>query len=471
MSPDTIPPMGARIEDGPTRKSRWWARHVADDDSEDGHFVVLWGRLLAVAFALCLGIYLLLATSLWAYYSAYRKIPDVSWVDVAVLPRFGRVQSQIGAYYFANAKVLWTKKDYVQAIFTARAAVAKAPQNLEARLFLADCWLKAGRYNEGVRTLRDGIGFSGEDPRLQQALVDTYASSGRYAELLKLLRADLPSRGVHLLDGKEPKYQMAEIRAVLETSDATEAARVVAHYPQLADNPSAAPLLSQIDWEMGSRDSAFARLRKARMAQPENPEIQSAYIDTAVRLGNDDEGRLAAGLFLAASPNLLSAQLRFLQAHASRQGEDKGLWMKVCTGLLLQFRDEPTAYVQLANLAAEEGWTDLAYLLYEDSLEERLNGFPYAVYYVGSLIKAHRYAEADAAWHDLAVRNSSQLAATPNVAAMVAAGAGHDSEASQIIEQLRRDTASEPRRQRGLEDSFRQFGLPALADEMEAKSQ
>ena len=471
MSPDPVRPPGARVDSVPTLKTRWWARHVDDDGSEHGHLVVLWGRLLAVAFALCLGLYLLLATSLWAYYSAYRRIPDVRWLDVAVLPRFGRVQSQIGAYYFANARTLWEKKDFVQAIFTARAAVAKAPQNLDARLFLADCWLKAGRYNECVRTLRDGIGFSGDDPRLQQALIDTCAASGRYAELLKLLREDLPARGVHLLDGHNPKYQLAEIRAVLETSDAAGAAGVVARYPQLVENPSAAPLLSQIDWEMGNREGAFTRLQKARAVQPENPDIQSAYIDMAVKLGNADEGRMAAGLFLAASPNLLAAQLRFLQAHASRQGEDKGLWMKVCTGLLLQFRNEPTAYVQLANLAAEEGWTDLSYLLYEDSLEERLNGFPFAVYYVGSLIKAHRFAEADAAWHDLSIRNSSQLAATPNIAAMVAAGAGHDSEASQIIEQLRRDTASEPRRQRSLETTFREFGLPALADGMEAKSQ
>ncbi len=64
---------------------------------------------------------------------------------MAVLPRFPRVQAAIGAHYHAQAKALWEKRDFVQSILTARAAVQKAPGNLDARLFLAQCWQLAGR--------------------------------------------------------------------------------------------------------------------------------------------------------------------------------------------------------------------------------------------------------------------------------------------------------------------------------------
>jgi tetratricopeptide (TPR) repeat protein len=461
-APDSVP---AAIAPSPS-VAKWWGKYVPDKDPTRSRLVFRWGRILAVTGALCLVGYFSLATILWGYYTIYRKIPSVSWSDVAVLPRFSRVQAAIGAYYFADAKQLWEKKDYVRAIFTGRAAVLKAPQNLEARLFLADCWRQANRTDEAIRTLRDGIEFDAGDPRLQEALVETLLTTSHFKELLKLLREELPARGVRLLDGPNRNFQLAEVRAVLETADANEAEKVVASHRGLPDLPVAAPLLARIDWELDRRDAALARLRVARDSVPTDSGIQEAYVETTLLIGNLDEAKTASRVFLNQFPNLMSAQLRFLEAHASRQGADRTQWLEVCVRFLVQFHGQPAALVRLASLAASQGWTDLTFLLYQVSLSDNLTGFPFAIFYLGSLVKSGDFAEADTVWHELSIRNSAQMVSAAYLGAMVASGLGRESEALQIVDQLRRETASDPFRRKILVKAFREFGFPKIADDL-----
>jgi Flp pilus assembly protein TadD len=462
--PGTPPPSAVRADPMATPPAKWWGGYLAEGNPPKRRFVLRWGRILAALTALGVAGYLALATALWGYYAIDRKIPGVNWIDVAVLPRFSRVQDAIGAAHFQKARGLWEKKDYVQAIFTARAAVVKAPKNLEARLFLAGCWREVGRPEEAVRTLENGIEFDAQDPRLQAALVQTCLETERYQDLLKALREDFPARGVRLTDGSNRGFQLAELRAVLETADAGEAERIAAHDVGLAEVPAAAPLLSRIDWELGRHEAAFARLRLARERAPGDPSIQDAYVDTASRLGRIDEAHAAARQFLTAFPGLLAAQLRFIEVYGSRQGSDKAPWTAACMQFLAQYRRQPAALGQLGSLAASKGWTDLAFLLYENSLQENLTGFPFSIYYAGSLVKAGDLAGADGVWHELSIRNGPQLAAASYIAAMVAWGSGRQSDALQIIDQLRGQTVNDPHRKRVLEEVFRTFGFAQLAD-------
>ena len=122
----------------------------------------------------------------------------------------------------------------------------------------------------------------------------------------------------------------------------------------------------------------------------------------------------------------------------------------------------------LASLAAAHGWTDVAFLLYENSLQEKLTGLPFAIFYAASLVKAGDAAAADSVWRELALRNGPQIAAASYVEAMVAWGNGRESEAMQIVDHLRRETADDPSRRRTLESLFRTFGFPKIADRLAA---
>ena len=451
--------------------SKWWGGVVVSDDPPMRRFVFKWRRIATAAVLFVLASYLALATALWSYYSIYKKIPGVNWVDVAVLPRFSRVQAAIGNYYFSEAQRLWGKHDYMKGLMTARAAVQKAPDNLEARLFLAGCWFQVSRFEEALRTLQGGIQYHATDPKLQKALMEVCLRSAHYDELLKLLRQELPRSGVQLLSGNNVSFQLAEVQAVLETAGPVEAELVAARYAGLVETPSAAPVLSRIDWELDRRDAAFERLRVARERSandPAEPMIQDAYIDMALRLQKTDEARAAAQQFINESPNLVSAQLRFLETRGSRKGLDQSPWSRECMRFLVQNRQSPAALGQLASLAASQGWTDLAFLLYQNSLQENLTGFPFAIYYVGSLVKSGDYATAEVVWRELLVRNSAQLAAAPYLEAMVASGAGRESDALQVIERLRRETENNKSRRHGLEQVFRTFGFPKLAEQLVA---
>jgi hypothetical protein len=136
---------------------------------------------------------------------------------------------------------------------------------------------------------------------------------------------------------------------------------------------------------------------------------------------------------------------------------------------LIQFRSEPAALAELASLASARGWTDLAYLLYQNSLQSNLSGFPFVVYYVGSLVKSGDAAGAEAVWHELAIRNSAQLVAVSYMGAMVAQGAGHDSEASQIVEQIRKETETDLPRRRIIINLFRSYGFAQMANQLDGQ--
>lgn len=450
---------------------KWWGRFVISGNPPQRHFVFNWGRILAAGVVLVLTGYLALTTALWGYYSVYRKITGVNWFDVVVLPRFHRVQTAMGKYYYSEAKQFWEKQDYMRGIITARAAVQKAPGDMEARLFLAGCWVQVARFDEALRTLKDGLKNHAKDTKYQRTLMETCLRAGRYEDLIKLLREDLPRQGVDLLKGNNFSFQLAEVQAVLETAGAAEAESVAARYTGLAEQPGAAPVISRIDWELNRRDAAFERLRVARergVKDPAEPAIIDAYIDMAQRLQQPAEARSAAQEFLKAYSNHVPAQLRFLETHSSRNGSDKNLWLRECLRYLVQYRRSPAALGQLASLSASQGWTDLAYLLYQNSLQENLTGYPFVIYYVGSLVKTGDYVTAESIWRELKVRNSAQLASASYVEAMVDWGTGRESEALQIIERLRRETESSRLHRLSLEQVFRSFGFQKLADELVA---
>jgi tetratricopeptide (TPR) repeat protein len=252
----------------------------------------------------------------------------------------------------------------------------------------------------------------------------------------------------------------------METSGAAEAEQLAERNPGIANLPAAAPLLARIDWEQGRHDAAFARLASARERNPGDPAIQDSYVDMAFRLGRMEEARAAARRFLVAFPRFLPAQLRFLEVFGSRRGPDRAPWTAESMQFLAQYRHQPSALEQLASIAASNGWTDLAFLLYQNSLQENLTGFPFAVFYAGSLVKAGDTAAADGVWHELSIRNSAQLAPASYIAAMVAWGGGRESDALQVIDQLRNQTADDLQRRRTIEAVFRNFGYANLADRL-----
>ena len=307
---------------------------------------------------------------------------------------------------------------------------------------------------------------------MQRAAAATCLATGRYADLLrKLLRDDLPAKGVHLLDGPDRTYQLAEVRAVLETTDAATAERVIAGHQGLADTPAAVPLLARIDWELGRHDAAYARLRTAREQTPDDadPSVQDAFVETAIRMGDLDEARTASAEYATRYPDSPDAQLRFLEARTARIGSDREPWLGVCKRYLVEFHGNPAALQRLASLAARQGWSDLTFLLYQNSLQDQLSGFPFAAYYVGSLIKSGDLADADAAWRDLSLRNGAQLVSMSYFGAMIAWQSGRESEALQMTDQLRRETEGDLARRKSLEATFRDYGFPAIAAALEGQ--
>lgn len=445
---------------------KWWGRVVSEGNPPRQRFVVNWGRTMGVLAGSACAIYLMLITGLWAYFSFYRKIPGVSWFDVAVITRFERVQKAMGAHYFSEAKRLWQEKNYAQAVMTGRAAVLKNPQSLEARIFLADCWLQAGRTEEALRIMKEGLSFGARSEVFQDKIVEVARAVGRPVEVLTLLREDFPAQGVRLLEAGGRNFQIAELVAVLDLEGAASAEALVRSRAGLADEPKASPVMARIDWDLNRPEQALARLSKALERAPGESAIHESYIEAALRLNRLDDARRAADRFLTAFPANFGAHLKYLEVHGSRVGNDVRPWDSEYTRVLAQYSSSAPAMAQLASLAASQGWPDVAFLLYQDSLQRRLNGFPFVVYYIASLVKAGDYAVAEGIWRELTQRNASQLTSADHLEALVLQGVGRESEAMQVVERLRHETESAPDRRRTVERVFRSFGFTKLAEQL-----
>lgn len=440
---------------------KWWGHYVAGGESAQPRFVLHWGRILSGLVVAGLMVYLALATVLWGYFSFYRKIPGVSWVDVAVLPRFHRVHQAIGDYYFSEAKRLWQQGSYAQSVMTGRAAVLKNPRKLESRLFLADCWILAGRPDEAIRMLKEGLEYQPGDRGLQMKLVAACQAAGRSRDLLKILRSDFPAHGVRVLN--ERVFQIAEVEASLDVEGPDSAQALASGYAGFEQDPVAAPTLAKIDWDQNQPEKAFSRLGVARAQAPDNPSVYEAYVEAALRTKNGEEARTASEGFLRAFPNQYLAHLMYLQARGSRKDADLKPWLTEYARVIAQYRESPQALAQLASVAASEGWSDVTWLLYQNSLQEKMTGFPFAVYHVAALVKSKNYAAAESVWRELSVKNSAQTMSATHLEALVLYGVGRESEALQAVDRLRRDTENAPERRRMLARIFRNFGFEKLA--------
>ena len=425
-----------------------------------------WRRFAIAGIASLILLYLGAATALWAYYDLQRKVPGVHWIDIAVCTRFGRVQKAVGDHHLAEAKKLWQDGSYAKGLFLARAALSKSPHDTDARLFLAQCWEAVGRTEFAGRTLEEGLGDDSAELPLARALVTHYLVAGQYRELLALLRTKLPALGHQAVATDRVGFQQAEVQAVFETSGAEEADVLARQYPELGQLATAAPLLARIDFARGQPEAALKRLHEALDRTPSEPIIHDTLVDIAIKAGKTDEALKAAERFVESFPSLPEAELRLLEIHGSRTDADRGPWLQSCMRYLARFRQRPEALQQLADLAACRGWSDLAFLLYQNSVATGTKDRAFATYYIGSLLSHQDYERADAAWRDLTSQRSAQADSAPALAAMVAAGSGREGEALEHLERLRNDTASDTQRRGRLARLFRAFGFATLAEKL-----
>ena len=428
-----------------------------------------WRRIARWLAAAALLAYLGGATALWAYYRFARKVPDVCWTDIAVCTRFGRVQQAVGAKHLANAKEQWTAGEYAKSLFLARAALAKRPEDPDTRIFLASSWHQVGRIDFACRTLEDGLPHDTAAQPVARALLALYLESERHSDVLSLLRVKLPALRRQPATADLASFQHAEVQAVLETEGAEAATALAERFPILGELPAAAPLLARIDLACHRPDAALARLHAAVEREPANSTIHDALVDLALQTGRAEEARLAAEHFVEAFPALPAAELRLLEVHATRAGSDRSPWLMSCMRYLARFRQQPAALEQLADLAARRGWSDLAFLLYQNSLGTGGRDRAFASLYIGSLLASHDFARADTVWRDLTAQKSAPADSAPALAAMVASGAGRDGEALEHLERLRSSTATDTGRRERLARLFHSFGFAPLADKLLAR--
>jgi Tfp pilus assembly protein PilF len=136
---------------------------------------------------------------------------------------------------------------------------------------------------------------------------------------------------------------------------------------------------------------------------------------------------------------------------------------------LAQFYRDQSTLEELANLAARQGWDDLAFVLYENSIAYGMRERNFAICYLGSLLTTRQYAKADLLWNEVQALKAGTSETLPLLAAMVAEGNGRASDAQERITAMRAATKAEPLARTRLAALLSDFGFPSLAEALLAK--
>jgi predicted Zn-dependent protease len=426
-------------------------------------------RIAIFLSAAIISLYLIGVSGLWAYYHYFRDIKEVQYLDILWFPRFYKANQAVGTKHLHSAEENWKAGNYAQGIYFARAAVTKYPQNPEARLFLAQCFQAVRRTSLACNILDEGLKYDTAEMPLAKTLVQYYIQSNRYTDILNLIHKRLPDLNQKISDSDQTFFRKAELHATFESAGTAAATNLHNRWPELDSIPDAIPLIARIDMAQSGPDAALSRLQQAVDKYPDSPVLHDAYISTALKAKRNKEAGIASEVYVQKFPNSASAHLRFLESHGSRINEDRQPWLVGIMRYLAQFYRDQSTLEELANLAARQGWDDLAFVLYENSIAYGMRERNFAICYLGSLLTTRQYAKADLLWNEVQALKAGTSETLPLLAAMVAEGNGRASDAQERITAMRAATKAEPLARTRLAALLSDFGFPSLAEALLAK--
>ena len=414
-------------------------------------------------------LYLLGVTAGYSWLRYVRKNDTIRVIDVALL-RLGAIRGSIAAQHFANAQKEWDARNYQAAYLFFSAAVRQDPLNIPGRLSAVRFLRSVGAGSLALAMLEEGLALTPEDPRLIQPTFEFLLATGRDRRALDLLKKRY---GTGLAGKNSALLQRYEIEATLSVDGAPAAKKLLDQHPGLLQDRSATPMLAKVLWESSERSRAIGLLQDFVRTQPAvfGDFAQLARWQTVAGRMPDavqTAHRACEKFPRESSPRALLIEILMAETPAGAAG------MQAIAGFLKDFGSRPQSLLELAALAGQKGWTELARTLYQVGANRQNDVGALALSYSDALARNSRFKEVREILTDL-----EPQAAEGNVAffvqlrqrQVIAAAALNDSEG--VREYSRRLGALVARDPDGLEACrkvFRRLGIAEAVAELSSRS-
>lgn len=314
--------------------------------------------------------------------------PGIGFADVALL-RWREVRRGFATRQFDEARKAWEAQQLQAANLAFASGLRNDPDNQAGRLEAARFLVQAGAIPMAISTLEEGFNRDPGDRTMAEQLFTLLLSMGRDTQALELLRrlpSNLPSAQLLFLRG-------CEVQATLNVEGPLAARKLLQLHPELERAEAVAPVIAKVWWESRERLKAIemlaGHLARGAANYPAYAELTGWYLATGMPHEAEKIIAEACGKF----PRDLAPRLLRLGVIAERSFQGRE-WGQELQQFVTDFRGEPAALVQLAQLAGRSGWIDLARTLYELSATRQRDLQLFALAYCDALAVRLRFNDA-----------------------------------------------------------------------------
>lgn len=349
---------------------------------------VRWGRLLGAFSLIALLAWFSLAGALYFYFKYNKEFDDVSYSKMLTLLPFGldAHRREMGNYHIDRGLEQMRSGNYRDALRLLRLGVARAPDNLEGRMVLAEFYEVAlKRLDVAGDQLKQGLERGGIEniDYLKQAL-RFFLRHQMDREIQLIADRYLPDEPELTDVNRTLAFGAANANHLRGNYDRAE--DYLSDY-RLIESLEGVRLSAQISWDRGNQQSAINKLEQSLRKFPNSEPLLMQLSRYHREIGEIDEARRYAILRNVSDPLSPAPRLELLYIYNLSGDKDREL--RETRSLLVQFRDDESAMQAIANFAADTGNFELARRTYEEALENEFSIDAFALL----LIEAHLVKE------------------------------------------------------------------------------
>ncbi len=362
---------------------------------------IYWKRF--AIFTLIAGLLGWIGTAAAAYFFVKynRGFTDVRFTDMLLLPsRWHAYEVSRGDFLVSKAQAELKKQNYREAFGDLRLGLIKSPANKEGRMLLAQFYALWKRPDLSRTTLLDGFTYHKEDPEYLKTLFAFLLQQQDDNQVLKFYH--------ELLDNNEAVTPLNQLVALAAASSCyfrgnyDQAESILRRY-QVESSRDGRLLLARINWDRGAKDVALDQVKSLANERPDDVEIYALTINYLRELGRDNEARRESFLRTLANPRNARARIDLLYAY-QKEGDTASLRTNV-EEIYLDFSNDHSALLALADFAANTGDPQLALRIYDHTKSNNLNWDGAALMTVEACIVAKDYQGALTLVRDLLKEN------------------------------------------------------------------
>jgi len=359
----------------------------------DGVLRIRWTALLAWLLVIGLTTWLATASALFWFIKQSGGYTEVRFSHVVGLPFTLKAYRQAKGEFFLEQGLLAAKENrWRDAFDLLQLGLPAQPNNEEARMTLARIYLMARRPDQAKTVFLEGLDYRSDNPSAYVRTVLSFLFEQQADDTVVEIADSLLARGEDL---------PAEIRSTLVAAkvyanfnrDRFDEARKSFTGTRLENSPQARFIEIRITWERGLRESALISLRDLHARYPEDDEVYRTLEFYLREQGSFDEARRLALARQLAFPEKAEPYLDFIRLCAEESFESRR--KAAVDDYLRLFGTDTSALFRLQTLAAQFGWSDLAWRIVSlvPSDKPREQGAATALA-IESLLTAKQFEEA-----------------------------------------------------------------------------